>query len=237
MSRKGPTGRMFGFGRRFWLRPQEYGPSGRKWAVLSVLTEYFCMLIPPFVMQVDVSTVLSLAQRISVCDYMANTRRNVRDGQEENVNATIVDNTGANIREDAGGVDGAARGARENEMPPPPPPLVVPPMDEAMANMMPMMQAFFTQMFQCLQLSVAAVAVGVVMTACGTCGKMHRGAKGSVTFAVILDIWLGTAEHLGMRKRLVRVVNVQKVISNNQLRGKTWHQGCICWALRMEQTR
>ena len=88
---------------------------------------------------------------------MANTRRNVRDGQEENVNATIVDNTGANIREDAGGIDGAARGARENEMPPPPPPLVVPPMDEAMANMMPMMQAFFTQMFQCLQLSVAAV--------------------------------------------------------------------------------
>ncbi|KAF3603152.1 hypothetical protein F2Q69_00034260 [Brassica cretica] len=33
-----------------WLRPQDYGHSGRK-AVLSVLTEYFCMLMPPFVMQ------------------------------------------------------------------------------------------------------------------------------------------------------------------------------------------
>ena len=51
---------------------------------------------------------------------MANTRRIVRDGQEDNVDAMMVDNTGANGRENAGGVDDAARGARDNEVPPPP---------------------------------------------------------------------------------------------------------------------
>ncbi|KAF2564280.1 hypothetical protein F2Q70_00018002 [Brassica cretica] len=81
---------------------------------------------------------------------------------------------------------------------------------------------------------VGALSVAVWTTRFGT---VLMQAQGSVTIAVKWDIWLETAEHPGTRKKLVRVVNVQKVISNNRQRDRTWHQGCKCWALRMERTR
>lgn len=83
---------------------------------------------------------------------MANTTRNTRDGHEENVMRRMwINNTEVDGREGVVGVI-VLQGVRVITRYHP-----LPPMDAEMANMMPMMQAFYAQMFQRLQLLVGTL--------------------------------------------------------------------------------